>query len=737
MASILEYNFDLIFYALLITAGVLWLKRRIRRAFRRNPFHGLPFPTSLVMALLSIPGAFYAGIWTMRSMQSQIGALAPHYAWDMAENGHDSITLDTSPDDPTYLKLIELQKNWLRLNPEIADVYTMVRDGEGQLYLLVDSETDYNRDGRYEGAREMRTAIGEPYSNPILNATILSAFAGKPGFCDDSYRDKWGMWVSSAYPIRNANGEVTAVLGIDYPSDAWLMTILTVRCVILTGGLIVFLMGASTSYLISRVRFETSARHRVEEQLQETILTRERERVTTLAAEVEARTIELKRAAMTDKLTGLPNRTMFFERLQKAIQQTTHSVRTGTPRNYAVLFIDFDRFKIINDSLGHSAGDQLLVMVGERLRAALTPFDNRSVAARLGGDEFAVLVERLRDSEEASEIAQRLLDVFAAPYILEGREVSSSASVGITLSDMGYQRAEDVLRDADAAMYRSKAGGRARYTLFDPMMYEDAVKRLALENDLRGALQRDEFTLHFQPIVSMAEGDIVGAECLLRWRHPTRGLISPGEFIPLAEESGLIVDIGMWAIEQACLHLNRWDGTRGHRMGYLSVNLSPRQMLEESFITELDRVIRRTGVERKRLVIEMTESALMRDAAAAERTLTGIRGLGAKVYMDDFGAGMSSLGSIRQFPLDGIKLDRSFLDDSVTSRRAAAVLHCAATLARDLEIEVVAEGVECLEQVALLQAMGFERAQGYLFSRPLGADNLEEMVTNSMARMAA
>lgn len=558
---------------------------------------------------------------------------------------------------------------------------------------------------------------------------------------------------SAALPLvssgnRASGAGVEAVIGSGFPTDIQFLvadissspnTILSLaanpQAAILALGLSTLALGVGTLYFMARARHEAFLRKLAESRLRDSLTTPEGG--SKLAAEVESRTAELRKAAMTDKLTGLPNRSMFFERLQKSVQNASQRNASGQPSNYAVLFIDFDRFKHINDTLGHAAGDQLLIMIGQRLRSALSSFGQRVIAARLGGDEFAVLLEELKDSKEASTVAQNLMDAFAPSYQIEGREVVSSASVGITMSNMGYQRAEDVLRDADTAMYRSKAAGRARVTIFDPAMHEDEARRMAFQSELGAAIEHNQLVLHYQPIISIATGDIAGAESLLRWRHPTRGLISPSEFISIAEESGLIVQVGLWAIEEACHSLNFWNGQRAPLLNYLSVNLSPRQMVEESFIIELEKLLTRTSVDRHRLVIEVAEGVLMHDLSTAARVLTSIRNLGVKVFIDDYGVGASSLTALRQVTVDGIKLDRSFLDESVTSRPAAAILHSATTLAQDLNLQIVAEGVECLEQLALLQALGFEHAQGYLFSRPVGHHDFDELLAQPPLRTAA
>jgi diguanylate cyclase (GGDEF)-like protein len=436
---------------------------------------------------------------------------------------------------------------------------------------------------------------------------------------------------------------------------------------------------------------------------------------------VTLRTQELRKTALHDRLTGLPNRVQFYDRLLSAITQQNRA----EPSNYAVMFIDFDRFKVINDSMGHEFGDKLLQSISERLRSVIDPFNEthesplRALAARLGGDEFCILIEQYEDESVVMEISQRVLTALSRPYDLKGRQVHSTASIGITLSRFGYRNAEDVLRDADTAMYAAKSAGRDRAVLFDRSMHERAMRRMVLENDLRHAVDRGELSLLYQPIVSLNTSTPIGAEALLRWVHPKHGPISPVDFIPLAEETGLIVTVGAWVFEQAIRELMRTPD-----LGYLSINVARRQLVDPGFINTFDAILARTGVEPSRVRIEITESTLINDPERSAIVIDELRDRGLRVFLDDFGTGLSSLGALRRFPLDGMKLDRSFLDAQVFSRRAAAVIHSTMTLARDLDMVLIAEGVESFEQVALLQALGCEAAQGYLFARPMTADEL-------------
>jgi len=445
-------------------------------------------------------------------------------------------------------------------------------------------------------------------------------------------------------------------------------------------------------------------------------------RMEELEVVVAQRTTELRKQAMNDRLTGLPNRVLFYDRLLMAIPK-----RQENPNHqYAVMFIDFDRFKVINDSLGHEYGDKLLVAISERLSLVVSPTDLAArstsplaLAARLGGDEFCIIMEGFTDESTVTATAERALAVLAKPYDLGGHQINSTASIGITLSRFCYRNAEDVLRDADTAMYVAKANRRGSAVMFDPSMHERAMRRMVIENDLRHAIDRGELSLWYQPIVSLESRTPVGVEGLLRWQHPKHGMISPADFIPLAEETGLIVPIGAWVFEQACRQLSLFP-----KLEYMSVNISRRQLYDVDFVKAFDDSLARVGIDPRRLVGEITETALTNDPASAHRSIGQLRDRGIRVFLDDFGTGLSSLGSLRQFTLDGIKLDRSFLDERAFSRRSAAVIHSAITLAENLDMKLIAEGVESLEQVAMLQSLNCQAAQGYLFSRPVPAADL-------------
>jgi diguanylate cyclase (GGDEF)-like protein/PAS domain S-box-containing protein len=428
--------------------------------------------------------------------------------------------------------------------------------------------------------------------------------------------------------------------------------------------------------------------------------------------------------AFHDGLTGLPNRALFMDHLQQSVERAKR--RKHIP--FAVLFLDFDRFKVINDSLGHLAGDQLLVDIANRLKATVRPGD---IVARIGGDEFTILVVDLNTADEAVLIASRLLCKLAEPFNLSGREVYVTASIGIALSTVGYERPEDALRDADTAMYRAKTMGKARYEVFDKTMHANAENQLQIQTDLWRAVERAELALDYQPIVSLRTGRIAGFEALLRWRHPSRGLISPMDFISVAEETGLIVSIGRWVLEQACLQIRQWQKIYPHDPPlYVSVNLSAKQFMQPDLIDVVSVALDSSGLPPASLKVEITESMVMRDVESATKMLGHLKALGVDVSIDDFGTGYSSLSYLHRFPISTLKVDRSFVSSMTHSVESMEIVRTIVALAGNLSMEVVAEGVETLDQASKLRQMNCEYGQGYFFSRALNADGAAKLLSS-------
>ena len=422
---------------------------------------------------------------------------------------------------------------------------------------------------------------------------------------------------------------------------------------------------------------------------------------------------QLHRHAFYDDLTGLPNRVLFLERLGRTVARA----RARAESVFAVLFLDLDRFKTVNDGLGHHVGDQLLVAIARRLERCLRPHDT---VARLGGDEFTLLVEDLKDAAGATQLAERVLAELTMPFALGGQDVYTSASIGIALGGHGYHRQEEVLRDADIAMYRAKALGKARYEVFDRAMHLQALNLLQLETDLRRAVDTGEITVHFQPIVALDSGAVCGFEALARWPHPRRGLILPDEFIPLAEETGLILPLGRQLLRLACAQVAALDDPRLS----VSVNICARQLVNGDLLAVVEEALADTGLDPARLKLEITESVIMGHADGAVEALLDLRARGIEIQIDDFGIGYSSLSYLQKLPVDTLKIDRSFVTCIDEAGDRAEIVQSIIALARSLDLEVIAEGIETDHQLARLRALRCERGQGYLLSPPLPAGEL-------------
>ncbi|MAG13133.1 MAG: diguanylate cyclase [Spirochaetales bacterium] len=438
--------------------------------------------------------------------------------------------------------------------------------------------------------------------------------------------------------------------------------------------------------------------------------------------------------ALFDSLTGLYNRAHFMQRLEN----TLAFARRHDDYYFAVLFLDLDRFKLINDSLGHLAGDRLLTEVAGRLKKCSRKYDTvarleqTNAVARMGGDEFIMLLQDIKDSRNAVQVAERVAEEFIKPFTIDDREYFTSASIGIVIGTDRYAKPVEVLRDADIAMYRAKNTGTGNYRVFDESMHHRAVKLLKMETELKKAIEKREFRLHYQPIVSSTQKSIVGFESLIRWYHPKRGIVGPNEFIALAEENDIILPLSRWALEEACIQLRSWQAKLPSSSPYVSVNISSSQFSDPDMVREISDVVEKSDIEASRVKLEITESVLMAGGKATSDTLEGLNSLGLDIYIDDFGTGYSSLSYLLQFPVHSLKIDRSFIENIYKTNRSLEIIKTILVLAQNLNIKVIAEGVETDTQADLLAEHGCEYLQGFFFSKPLSPEDAFKLLDGDL-----
>ena len=432
---------------------------------------------------------------------------------------------------------------------------------------------------------------------------------------------------------------------------------------------------------------------------------------------------QLAHNAFHDSLTGLPNRALFMDRLERIVR----AAKRRTSYRFGVLFLDLDRFKIVNDTLGHMVGDDLLCAVARRLEGCLRSEDT---VARLGGDEFAIILDSIRDAGDGTRVAERIIQELALPFNLDGKEVKTATSVGVALSYSGNDvSAEGLLREADAAMYRAKTTGRGRYEVFDPTLHTEAVSQLQMESDLRRALQAREFFLVYQPVIDIQENRLAGFEVFLRWRHPSRGLVPPNEFIPVAETTGLIHQIGFWVLTEACRQMREWEMEYPQQVADLtiSVNLSGKQFYQPDLVAHVDQILAEGAASPAHIKLEVSESVIMKNAQQSILILTQLRQRGILLSIDDFGTGYSSLSYLQQFPVTTFKIERVFVN-ALTNGENTGIVNSILALGRSMGVDALAEGVETLEQVNQLRTLGARYAQGYHFSPAVDADKATQFV---------
>jgi diguanylate cyclase (GGDEF)-like protein len=435
---------------------------------------------------------------------------------------------------------------------------------------------------------------------------------------------------------------------------------------------------------------------------------------------------QLLEMAHHDALTGLPNRAFFLDRTKQALD----AVKTDQTAQFAVLFLDCDRFKVVNDSLGHFMGDQLLLAIARRLRALLP---TTIMLARLGGDEFTMLLPRFTDQASVVQLVKQILNAFTQPFQLEQHEVFITASIGIAIGSAEYSLPEHLLRDADMAMYRAKASGSGPYQVFDPTLHQTAIQRLQLEIDLRKAIHQQELVVHYQPIVTIDTGSLVGFEALVRWQHPQKGLVSPAVFIPIAEETGLITQIGHWVLKRSCQQLQQWQAEKRLSAPLtMSVNLSARQFTQPDLVEQIDQILAETQLDPRYLKLEITESAIMGNAQAAAIVLQELRKRHIQLSIDDFGTGYSSLSYLHSFPVDTLKIDRSFIQQMGEDADSLGLVPLIINIAQKMGMTVVAEGIETQLQLDHLKALHCDFGQGFFFFKPLEADKISALLSSKI-----
>jgi len=467
--------------------------------------------------------------------------------------------------------------------------------------------------------------------------------------------------------------------------------------------------------------------HQLNTQLEERVQERTQQ-LKERTQQLELANARLAEMAFRDSLTQLPNRTFFTEQLQAAMAQ----LHDNAAHQFAVLYLDCDRFKAVNDSFGHQAGDELLIAISQRLQSLLRQDD---LLVRLGGDEFVILLRNLPESHTAVQIAEYILSSFVFPFHWKERDLFVSFSIGIVLECATYQNSQELLRDADLAMYRAKALGKGQYQVFTSSMYDSAYCQLQLEIELRRAIHNKEFALHYQVIVELKTGAIVGVEALIRWYHPTRGLISPDQFIPIAEETGLIIKLGAWTLKEACRQLHHWQQQNiVNSSFFVSVNVSAYQFSQPDFVRQIDEILAEMQISPQCLKLEITETVIMQNMTSTAEVLAQLRQRSIQISMDDFGTGYSSLSYLHSLPIDNLKVDRSFVQQLHKNKRTLGLITAIVHIAKSLEIQLIAEGIETSEQLAQLRLLGCQFGQGYLFSKPLDSDGITNLLSTASGK---
>ena len=679
---------------------------------------------------LVLVGAGIFGLWvtatsTIRSNYRQyLIGLAQTAATMIDPALHSTIRRPEQINGPEYRRAVAPLARMRAAVPDIRYIYTVVLDHSKVRFVLDASEPAARENGVQEQSGVWE--IYEDYDPAMLLALGNGIEAGVATATAEPLSDKWGRFMSGYAPIVDAAGRQVGAVGVDVKADVYAARVAAIPTWASLGLLpactLIAALGAA--YYQLRLRGLTDAQAAREAQ----------EKRRSLEADAAL-------AARQDKLTGLANRVLFMEHLQKAVDR----VGADEQALWVVLFLDFDRFELTNDTLGHTAGDELLRQIAARLRGGLRVTDikgseaSSNVLGRFGGDEFLVLINDLKTPGDASVLATRLLALLNAPDRIFDCDVRSTASIGIVTSEQCSVSAEEVVRNADIAMYVAKRAGGSCSVVFDEAMHTQVTRRMAIESSLRKAIGNSELYLVYQPIVDLDSGQMVSVEALVRWNHSIMGPISPSEFIPIAEESQLIVALGRWVLREACLAMIEWrrvDPARAPKS--VGVNVSRAELaLGALFLQQTRETIDSVGLPPICLQFEVTEREVMRNPEACLELMRELRRLGVRLAMDDFGTGTSSLGLLKDYPFDTVKIDRSFVQDLVANRDVLAVTHATVALISNLGMASLAEGVEEAAQVSVLQSLGCRYGQGYFFSRPVRADRLLDAFAVSRARELA
>jgi len=673
------------------------------RDIRRARLEALAVAACLLIAV----GAGTLGMWLScvdtvhNNFRQHLIELAQSAAQQVDVELHARIRRPEQINGPEYRRAVAPLRR-LRLGIRgIKYVYTLVRDGPDIRFIL-DAADPGDNDG--DGVED-QSQVWEISHNKTRAIQLALPRDGKPGVpaaTDEPYTDPWGTFMTGYAPFYDAAGRQAGAVGVDVDAAIYVARMHTARNQALLGLLPAGALILAFSFAFYRTRRRGLAPLR-----------------------------GVATAARRDRLTGLANRTLFMSRLDQAIER----VRAGQQPRFAVLFLDFDHFKLLNDTLGHEAGDELLRQIAARLRSTLRASDAMSdepggnVVARFGGDEFVILLNELQLDTDVARVAERLLNALSPAYGVGGREVHSTVSIGIVTSDQCLESGEAIIRNADVAMYEAKRCGRACSVVFNEAMSTRLTRHVTIESGLRKALGTSQLSLVYQPIVELESGAVTSVEALLRWEHPLLGRVSPAEFIPVAEESGLIVPLGDWVLQEACgafLAWRRQDPARAPRA--ISVNLSRAELaLGPRLLDRIRDTLARHDMPAECLQLEVTEREVMRDPQASRTLMQELRRMRVRLAMDDFGTGTSSLACLREYPFDVVKIDRSFVSDLVAERDVLALIHATLTLLENLGKTSVAEGVETVTQLAILQSLGCGCAQGYFFSRPVAAEAVLEV----------